>query len=207
MRQRLTDLRSAVSNEEGITGLETAIVLIAFVVVASVFAFAVLSTGLLSAEKSKETVLGGLAESTSTMFVKGAVVGKGNAGRTNIDTLTFLVSAASQASQGIDLSASNLTLNYISAVEAANLDSSAWTTNWLIGSGPLLDRGETVEFVADLTGLTYPPSRGEAFTLQLRATEGGVLSIRRAAPTVIEAVMELRDAQASAISLMPARLL
>lgn len=34
-------------DQRGITGLETAIVLIAFVVVASVFAFAVLSTGLL----------------------------------------------------------------------------------------------------------------------------------------------------------------
>ena len=33
------------ANQRGITGLETAIVLIAFVVVASVFAFAVLSTG------------------------------------------------------------------------------------------------------------------------------------------------------------------
>ena len=33
------------SNERGITGLETAIVLIAFVVVSSVFAFAALSTG------------------------------------------------------------------------------------------------------------------------------------------------------------------
>ena len=34
------------ANQKGITGLETAIELIAFVVVASVFAFAVLSTGL-----------------------------------------------------------------------------------------------------------------------------------------------------------------
>ena len=34
------------ANQRGITGLETAIELIAFVVVASVFAFAVLSTGL-----------------------------------------------------------------------------------------------------------------------------------------------------------------
>ena len=50
------------ANQRGITGLETAIVLIAFVVVASVFAFGVLSTGLISSEKSKETVLGGLEE-------------------------------------------------------------------------------------------------------------------------------------------------
>ncbi|HIM78888.1 MAG TPA: flagellin, partial [Dehalococcoidia bacterium] len=51
--------KSLIRDQRGITGLETAIVLIAFVVVASVFAFAVLSTGLLSSEKSKETVLGG----------------------------------------------------------------------------------------------------------------------------------------------------
>lgn len=38
-------------DQRGITDLETAIVLIAFVVVASVFAFAVLSTGLLASEK------------------------------------------------------------------------------------------------------------------------------------------------------------
>jgi flagellin FlaB len=38
-------------SEKGITGLETAIILIAFVVVASVFAFTVLSTGVFSAER------------------------------------------------------------------------------------------------------------------------------------------------------------
>jgi len=200
MRQRLTRLRLAVGKEEGITGLETAIVLIAFVVVASVFAFAVLSTGLLSAEKSKETAMGGLAEAGSTLYVKGAVVGKGNAGLTHIDTLTFQVSVGSQANQGVDLSTSNLTLRYISSVESANLADSAWTTNWLIGSGPLVDPGETVEIVATLTGLTYPPSRGEAFTLLLNATEGGVVRIRKAAPSEIKAVMQLRDAKMSAIS-------
>jgi flagellin FlaB len=41
-----------VREEYGITGLETAIVLIAFVVVAAVFAFVVLSTGLFSSERA-----------------------------------------------------------------------------------------------------------------------------------------------------------
>ncbi len=62
-------------DQRGITGLETAIVLIAFVVVASVFAFAVLTTGLLSSEKSKETVLGALDETSSTITLRGSVVG------------------------------------------------------------------------------------------------------------------------------------
>ena len=59
--------------QEGVTGLETAIVLIAFVVVSSVFAFAALSTGLFSADKSKETIQEGLGEAQGTLEVKAGV--------------------------------------------------------------------------------------------------------------------------------------
>ena len=45
-------VRKLVREERGITGLETAIVLIAFVVVAAVFAFTVLTTGLFTSEKA-----------------------------------------------------------------------------------------------------------------------------------------------------------
>ena len=60
-------------NQLGITGLETAIVLIAFVVVSSVFAFAALSTGLFSADKSKEVIQQGLGEAQGSLEVKGGV--------------------------------------------------------------------------------------------------------------------------------------
>ena len=54
-------------DQRGITGLETAIILIAFVVVASVFAFTVLSTGIFASERSKETVFSGIEEAQSTL--------------------------------------------------------------------------------------------------------------------------------------------
>ena len=60
--------------ERGITGLETAIILIAFVVVATVFAFVVLTTGIFSAERGKETVFAGLQKARGTMEVRGGVV-------------------------------------------------------------------------------------------------------------------------------------
>ncbi len=63
--------------EKGITGLETAIILIAFVVVASVFAYTVLSAGLFSTQKSQEAVYGGLEEAQSTIEPKGGVVANG----------------------------------------------------------------------------------------------------------------------------------
>jgi archaeal flagellin FlaB len=58
-------------NERGITGLETAIVLIAFVVVASVFAFASLSTGLFASEKAEESIKTGLHSAIGAIEVRG----------------------------------------------------------------------------------------------------------------------------------------
>jgi flagellin FlaB len=61
--------------QKGITGLETAIILIAFVVVAAVFAYTVLSAGLFSTQKSQEAVYSGLKETQGTLEMLGGVVG------------------------------------------------------------------------------------------------------------------------------------
>ena len=65
------------SSERGVTGLETAIILIAFVVVASVFAFTVLSTGIFSAERGKETVFAALRQARASVELKGSVIANG----------------------------------------------------------------------------------------------------------------------------------
>ena len=61
--------------QKGITGLETAIILIAFVTVASVLAYSVLSAGIFSSERGKAAVYSGLSSAESTMSLKGSVVG------------------------------------------------------------------------------------------------------------------------------------
>jgi len=63
--------------QKGITGLETAIILIAFVVVASVFAYTVLSAGIFSSEKGKEAVYSGLQEARGSMDMVGSVIAVG----------------------------------------------------------------------------------------------------------------------------------
>ena len=92
--------------EKGITGLETAIILIAFVVVASVFAFTVLSTGVFSAERSKDTIYAGLQEARSSLEPRGALIAySGGAGATPTETVykvSFIVSPA-VAGEAIDL--------------------------------------------------------------------------------------------------------
>ncbi len=59
-------------DERGITGLETAIILIAFVVVASVFAFTILSSGVFAAERSKQSIFAGLQDTRSSITPKGS---------------------------------------------------------------------------------------------------------------------------------------
>jgi len=75
-----TDFRKFFTDRRGITGLETAIVLIAFVVVAAVFAFTVLTTGLFTSEKAKETTMAGVASSSSTLALKGTITAIGGSG-------------------------------------------------------------------------------------------------------------------------------
>jgi archaellin len=62
------------------TGLETAIILIAFVTVAAVFGYAVLSAGIFSAEQGKETLYAGLEQAKSSMEVKGSIIAYGAPG-------------------------------------------------------------------------------------------------------------------------------
>ncbi len=66
------------SSEAGFTGLEAAIVLVAFVVVAAVFAYVVLGAGLLFSEESRSTVHRGIQEAGSSLTVTGGVYGVSN---------------------------------------------------------------------------------------------------------------------------------
>ena len=88
-------------DERGITDLETANVLIAF---------AVLSTGLLSSEKSKETVRGGLEETSFTLSVRGDIIGDANSAKTFMATVRFTLSSAAQASEAVGLSTTGVVI-------------------------------------------------------------------------------------------------
>lgn len=73
MLRRLSLLRRDAS---GITGVETAIIMLAFVVVASVFAYTVLSAGILSSSQGKDAVLQGVKAAGGAMEIKGGVIAK-----------------------------------------------------------------------------------------------------------------------------------
>ena len=67
----------AVRSGRGVTGLETAIILIAFVVVASVFAYVVLSAGIFAANASKDAVSSGVDTAASSIELVGSMKADG----------------------------------------------------------------------------------------------------------------------------------
>ena len=94
--------------QEGITGLETAIILIAFVVVASVFAYTALSAGLFSTQKSQEAVYAGLERTQSTLEQSGSVIAyKGDANISNsVGKVEITLKNALKGGESIDLTPS-----------------------------------------------------------------------------------------------------
>ena len=87
MKSLFVQMQNLYSDRKGITGLETAIILIAFIVVAAVFAFTVMTTGLFSTEKAKTTAQAGIAEASSTFAPKGAIVAQTDANNGFVQTL------------------------------------------------------------------------------------------------------------------------
>ena len=181
-----------VRDQRGITGLETAIVLIAFVVVSSVFAFAALSTGLFTTDKAKETIYAGLSEARSTMELKGSVIANATAAGTAgvVDELVFQVSNAA-AGEAIDLSQGNTIIRYTDYRQSANLNTATEFSVDDMGTGDgdsMLERGEVFEIrilnMDDQVDTDLINSLGvdTQFTLEVIPPKGAVLFIQRVTP-------------------------
>jgi len=89
-------MKSITKNDNAFTGLEAAIVLIAFVVVAAVFSYVVLGAGFFTTQKSQETVYTGVAQATSNIQMIGQVYGLTSSTSTigNVQEIRFSIGLA-----------------------------------------------------------------------------------------------------------------
>jgi flagellin FlaB len=210
----LKTLNKFLRHEKGITGLETAIILIAFVVVAAVFAYTALSAGLFSTQKAQQAVYSGLQEAQSTLELKGAVIATANTtGATGtIGQISFTVSNV-LGGQAIDFTpptggaggvatgnANKVVINYLDSNQQVN--NLYWTvTNVGIneGQGYLLTADEKFEITIgggagnNLTNaLGTPLSVNQNFDIQVITPAGAVLTIERTMPAYINPINNLR---------------
>jgi len=190
-------------DERGITGLETAIILIAFVVVASVFAYTVLSAGIFSSQKGQEAVYTGLQHARSTLELKGDVVAHSN-GNSVAELVICVASALNGAA--IDMTPpTDADVNGIADGNSTNVvvvsyssqgerkDDLAWTAR-ILGKGNtdnILDPGETFEMTIDLTGIVETVDTYHTIDLEIKPPTGSVLVIERTTPAALSTWMIL----------------
>lgn len=181
-------------DERGITGLETAIILIAFVVVATVFAFIVLTTGIFSAERGKETVFAGLQKARGTMELRGGVVVRASAPPV-VDTIQFTAATVAAGDPiPLDPAATN-NRTVVAYRDKSVVDNDVpYTITVITGDADLLlEPGELflVEIaVADIDG---PPTidANARWTLEIQTPVGAVIDLTRSMPGEIDTVMQL----------------
>ncbi len=181
--------------QKGITGLETAIILIAFVVVASVFAFTVLSTGIFASERSKETIYSGLKEVRSSLEPQGNLVAfKGKVGST--ETIYQVIFAVANATSGepVDLTPpytkddSGTDPDVSSGAEYTTIISYAdknqfmldvpWTVEWpgYDSSDNLLEKNEKAQITVWLLNRNTATAIGDDDSVAYMTSEGGMTS-------------------------------
>jgi len=83
-------MKKLLKNRKGIVGIEAAIVLIAFVVIAAALSYVVINMGFFTTQKTKETMQSGLDESLSALQLDGVVTGKTN-DQSRIEWIVFPV--------------------------------------------------------------------------------------------------------------------
>jgi len=178
-------LRRIKENQQGITGLETAIILIAFVIVASVFAYVVLSAGLFSSQKAKEAVYAGMQETRSTIEVKGDVIAKMVGG---VITEVYFTVGGRPGNVPVDFTdtSDNSSSNKV-IISFMDQYQQIPTVNWTMtklnncNDDNLLDAEELFMITVDLSS-TDNVGAYHTFTLELKPPVGAVLPIERTVP-------------------------
>jgi len=197
--------------QKGITGLETAIILIAFVVVAAVFAYTVLSAGLFSTQKSQEAVYSGLQRTQNTIELKSSVIAKQDPTTpTKVGQLTFTLAVAAGGeaidftnptnTNGLATGNNLVTISYIDKYQ--RVDNLAWSSVSLgVSNGDsMLDPGE--QFQITIGGATSANNlvaalasqsllRDTAFTIEIKTAHGAVASFQRTTPSLINTINDL----------------
>ena len=199
MKRILGIVRRTARQEQGITGLETAIILIAFVVVATVFAFVVLTTGVYSAERGKESVFAGLNKARGTAELRGGVVL--TASGTVVTDFQFAL-ATTAGGEPVPINPSGTTNRTVIAYrDEDTVDNDVtYTVENIVGDGDtLLEPGELLLVkIVRATGIAdegtgLPPELvpNERFTFEIQTPVGATLDVTRQLPSEVAAVMQL----------------
>jgi flagellin FlaB len=183
-------MKSMKPNDEGFTGLEAAIVLIAFVVVAAVFSYVVLGAGFFTTQKAQETVHTGVQQTTSAVEPSGPVSIEASASDT-VSHITFYLQLAAGGT-GVDMSKVTYTVSTPKGVKTLTPDGAAVTYTWVKQNTPI-DAGQTptggllnaremvlIDIMPSMTSAVL--TNNDKFIVEVKPPIGASLPIARTVP-------------------------
>ncbi len=179
------------ANEAGFSAVETTVILIAFVTLSAIFAYAVLTTGVLASEQSRGAIVSGLREASATMNIRGAAVGEANDTTTALERISFQVQVIARGTDGVYLAKERTIISYLDVDQIVRFDTDDWTATWLTGFGPLVNPGELVEIGIDLSRLDPPLGPSKKFKITVGPDQGATLSIERSTPAELDEFVDL----------------
>ena len=182
-------------NDEGFTGLEAAIVLIAFVVVAAVFSYVVLGAGFFTTQKAQETVYKGVEQSTANIQMIGNLYGLSTDYATppgSISSVKFSIGLAPGA-PAIDLSGMKIVFSTPGSAagpvilqQGANASATVFTTKINgVNATNSMSGNQQVEIYFLIPAGTVGPNT--KMNIELRPSVGAALPFSKTAPPTIDA--------------------
>jgi len=177
-------MKRIITNDDGFTGLEAAIVLIAFVVVAAVFSYVVLGAGFFTTQKSQQTVHTAVGQASSTMELSGPVNVQADAGGTTVSNVTFYLQLAAG---GTPVDLSKITYTVSTKNNQSVFNDSQITRSWVTANTTpnLLDKNQMVLVTVGVSGLAILPN--DQFTVEVKPDKGAALPITKTAPPALNA--------------------
>ncbi|MGB9854910.1 MAG: archaellin/type IV pilin N-terminal domain-containing protein, partial [Candidatus Bathyarchaeales archaeon] len=193
-------------NRRGIVGIEAAIVLIAFIIIAAALSYVVINMGFYTTQKTKETMQTGLDESLTALQLDGVVTARTN--KTSAHILYVLVPVKLSAGKGsVDLGTTSVVVSvYLQDTTLMNIYEGAESTTdatWTALNTTLgLDDNQAKFALYNNDGDTVLESNEKAFLLirldstdengmlgeyetikvEVRTAKGAALTIVRTAP-------------------------
>ena len=152
--------------EAAFSGLEAAIVLIAFVVVAAVFSYVMLGAGFFATSKSQEVTYSGVKQSTSNIVLDGYLYGTYSTG---LATLTFYVK--------VPEGGETQRLDQIDFLYTAGAGTPVKQTNGFSSTDKLAPGSRTKVAISSLSPSTV--KAGSSFALEIKPKVGASYLIQR----------------------------
>lgn len=179
--------------EDAFTGLEAAIVLIAFIVVAAVFGYVVLGSGFMTSQKAEETVHTGVSQAMSTVQQSGGVSIQANGEGSGVNQIEFYLQLAASGT-GAEMSAFGYTLSTTknSSTYTANDVTYTWVKQVTSGNhgahtGVLAPKEMVMVTIPVSADTQSDLSFGEKFTVEVKPALGASIPIAATVPGAMSA--------------------